>query len=72
MIPVAGTCLVIFSAKQESIWTSNRLAQAIGRWSYSIYLWHWPLVVGLRYFEVIEDIRWVAAAMATSILMGAL
>ena len=35
MIPVAGTCLVIFSAKQESIWASNRLAQAIGHWSYS-------------------------------------
>ncbi|MDH5515512.1 MAG: acyltransferase [Gammaproteobacteria bacterium] len=72
MIPVAGTCLVIFSAKQESIWTSNRLAQAIGRWSYSIYLWHWPLVVGLRYFGVIEDLRWVATAMTASILMGAL
>ncbi|MDX1697202.1 MAG: acyltransferase, partial [Thiohalobacterales bacterium] len=72
IVPVTGTCLVILSVRQESIWTCNRFAQAIGRWSYSIYLWHWPLVVGIRYFGVMNDPLWLSFAVVASILLGAL
>ncbi|HUT39985.1 MAG TPA: acyltransferase family protein, partial [Gammaproteobacteria bacterium] len=72
LVPVAGTCLVILASKHDSIWTCNRFAQAIGRWSYSIYLWHWPLLVGLRYFDAADDIRWTLVAIFASILLGAL
>lgn len=71
LLPVAGTCLVILAGRQDSAWTGNALAQAIGKWSYSIYLWHWPLVVGLAYFGLKENTGWLESAMALSVVLGA-
>ena len=47
-VPVMGAILVLAASNAKSPITGNRLAQAIGTWSYSIYLWHWPLVTLLR------------------------
>lgn len=71
-LPVMGTCLVLLAARQDSLLTGNRVAQSLGRWSYSIYLWHWPLVVGLGYFDVRSESHWLIAAMAASLVLGAL
>jgi peptidoglycan/LPS O-acetylase OafA/YrhL len=72
VLPVLGACLILTAARQESVWTGNPFAQSLGRWSYSIYLWHWPLVVGLGYFGLHEEWPWLLAAMIASILLGAL
>ena len=67
-LPVFGAYLVILSNTESSIFTNNSLFQLIGKWSYSIYLWHWPIAVGLTYYYV--DERLVYAGFLLSILLG--
>ncbi|WP_280174517.1 acyltransferase family protein [Pantoea rodasii] len=45
LIPVMLTALIIHADVQDSPWMANRMVQHIGKTSYSIYLWHWPLWV---------------------------
>lgn len=69
-LPVAGASLVLLAARGNSVWTANLPAQWLGTRSYSIYLWHWPLVVALAYLELLSDPLWVAVAIFVSILLG--
>lgn len=50
--PVLGASIVILANDQNSIFTSNRVAQWAGKISYSVYLWHWPVVVAMRYYQI--------------------
>lgn len=45
LIPVLFTALILHAAVQNSRWLNHRVVQHIGKTSYSIYLWHWPLWV---------------------------
>ena len=49
LLPVCGTLLLIAAGTQHTTWVSRALAfpavVKVGDWSYSIYLWHWPLRV---------------------------
>lgn len=45
LLPVVGAFLLIQAANNQSIFTSNIIANKLGLWSYSIYLYHWPIVV---------------------------
>ncbi|WP_374325888.1 acyltransferase family protein [Aquipseudomonas alcaligenes] len=70
ILPVAGSALVLLAARERSLWTTNVAAQWLGTRSYSIYLWHWPLVVALAYLERLDDPLWVAPAVLVSLLLG--
>ena len=45
LIPVLFTALILHAGVQDSRWLNHRVMQHIGKTSYSIYLWHWPLWV---------------------------
>lgn len=68
LIPVAGSFLIIQSQRNDSIITSNVVFQNLGKWSYSIYLWHWPFVVSIYYFSL--DSIWVYIGIALSVIFG--
>ena len=56
LLPVLGTALVIAAGSQGEHKLSPALALKpvlfIGLISYSLYLWHWPLLAYLRYYEI--------------------
>ncbi len=67
LLPTLGTALVIWSngsAKLEQM----RPVQAIGTWSYSLYLWHWPFVVALGYAGLSQDPAAIASAMTLCLI----
>lgn len=73
--PVLGTVLLLWFSPGKGGWgTSERWLSArpvtyIGRISYSLYLWHWPVVVLLRWTTGIESPFWIAVGL---VLMFAL
>jgi peptidoglycan/LPS O-acetylase OafA/YrhL len=45
IVSVAGIVLVAVTARSSSVLVCHPVARALGRWSYGIYLVHWPLVL---------------------------
>jgi peptidoglycan/LPS O-acetylase OafA/YrhL len=70
LFPVLGAALVLLAANQASWFTGSRVAQWLGERSYSIYLWHWPLVVTLVYAQKLSDPLWVAGGLLLTLLLG--
>ena len=68
IFPVLGTFLVIQAQNNKSFITGNLIFQKIGTWSYSIYLWHWPLVVVIYYFSLNE--LYIYLGLGLSVLLG--
>ncbi|GLK88099.1 hypothetical protein GCM10017655_11610 [Pseudomonas turukhanskensis] len=72
IVPVLATMLVLLAARQDSLWTGTRLAQWLGDSSYSLYLWHWPLVVSLVYLQRQDSVPAIAAGILLAALLGGL
>lgn len=67
LIPTLGTYFIILSGMQNNIILSNIFSQSIGKWSYSIYVWHWPIVV-LGFYLSFSD--WYIYGIPLSIFLG--
>jgi peptidoglycan/LPS O-acetylase OafA/YrhL len=75
LLPVLGTAAVI-AANDQSPFTPNRLlalrpAQYLGDISYSVYLWHWPIIVLVPYatkhdLNLTEKIAIMVASVAAA------
>ncbi len=70
MLPVCGTVLVLFAARSKSFWTGSRLAQWLGSDSYSIYLWHWPVIVAIAYCNLLKNVAALAAGLVLTLVLG--
>lgn len=71
-VPIVGTGLLIWSSRANNLIFANKLSQRLGTWSYSIYLWHWPVHVALRHAQLHESPVWLAGGILFSVVLGAL
>lgn len=69
IIPVLGTMLIIWS-NQQSFITNNLLFQWLGKISYSVYLWHWPIVVLLLTSGLATNPLYIIIGIIASLLLG--
>lgn len=73
--PCFGAWLIIYAGKESSTWANTILAFPplvfIGVISYSLYLWHWPLIVFAQYV-LVGDLGRAAkiAVICASLLMA--
>jgi peptidoglycan/LPS O-acetylase OafA/YrhL len=70
LLPVLGTFLILISNNQDSIFTRHLVFQWLGNNSYSIYLWHWPLVFLLYYFNKNDSLFYISVGIVLSIILG--
>ena len=65
-----GTALIILANNQRSMLTANPVMQWLGDRSYSLYLWHWPLVVALNFSGLSGSPVWIGSAILVSLLLA--
>ncbi|RZP84158.1 acyltransferase [Vibrio vulnificus] len=52
LLPVIGAALILCSNYQGGFISQCSVFRSVGSWSYSIYIWHWPVVVFLYYYDL--------------------
>jgi peptidoglycan/LPS O-acetylase OafA/YrhL len=75
LVPCLGTALLIGSGPDTLAGRGLAIAPAryVGRISYSLYLWHWPVIVLAQTWLIVPMAGWVAAgAVSGSLVLGAL
>ncbi len=70
LVPVAGAVLVILSGVTRTLWAETALVDGLGRTSYSIYIWHWPVILALRYAGAPQSPLVDAVAIAAMVGAG--
>ncbi len=70
LIPTLGCALVLAARAPLPRLLDNKPVATLGLWSYSIYLWHWPVVVALRHFGLEHALRWDLFGIALSTALG--
>ena len=70
LVPVIGAMLILLANNQNSIFTHPKIFQFLGNTSYSIYLWHWPIVFFLYYNQLLDNVFLIVIGIILSIVLG--
>lgn len=70
LLPVTGTALILLVARPKSPWTHLPGMQWMGTRSYSLYLWHWPIVVALTFYETQNNPILIGTGLLSTLLLG--
>lgn len=68
LVPTLGTAMVIAASRNEGSILSSKIFQKLGLWSYSIYLWHWPVAVSFSYYDIPQ--RFISIGILISLILG--
>lgn len=69
VLPVVGACMFISNHRHNANVLDSSPFQFLGKVSYSIYLWHWPIVVYIGYMMLSSTLS-TTLGIAASIILG--
>ena len=70
IIPIIGTILILYANRHRSVFTGTKISKSLGDASYSIYLWHWPVIVLISYLGLDQEMLPKALGITISIILG--
>ena len=68
-LPVAATVMVMVAQRDNRLLQQSWL-QWCGNVSYSLYLWHWPIWVGLNYYGFNDSLTGILVGLVLTLLLG--
>lgn len=70
ILPVLGSMLILIAKCNNSLLTQPKIFQWTGNSSYSIYLWHWPIVFFIGYLGYQDNSIVIISGIILSLILG--
>ena len=70
LVPILGTTMVLYANYKEGAFLNNSVIAFVGLISYSVYLWHWPVVVAFGFWNIDYSAMNVFIGLSLSLALG--